>query len=159
MEAFSQLGYPTIPEPGRRIVAEEMRDNGDALPWVNLNAFARRAMHVAQSDLARADNMGGLVFFDRGLVDAAVAYEFAGGAPYRSLLAGRRHYAQRVFLAPPWPEIFVTDAERRNSLEEANAEYHRLVHAFSELGYETRELPKVTLSERVNFVLNDLGLG
>ncbi len=99
------------------------------------------------------------MFFDRGLVDAAVAYEFAGGTPYRSLLAGKLHYAQHVFLAPPWPEIFVTDTERRSSLDEAKAEYQRLVRAFSGLGYETCELPKVPVIERVEFVLNELGSG
>ncbi len=159
LDALGQLGYRTNSEPGRRIVAEEMRGNGEALPWVNLKAFARRAIHVSQSDLALVDHLEGLVFFDRGLVDAAVAYEFAGGTPYRSLLAGKHHYAQHVFLAPPWPEIFVTDTERRNSLDEAKAEYQRLVRAFSKLGYETCELPKVPVIERVEFVLNELRSG
>ena len=95
LEALSRLGHATVPEPGRRIVAEELRGDGKALPWVNLHAFAERAIQMAEADLAAAESLEGFVFFDRGLVDAAVAFEFAGGTAYRLLLAGKRHYAQR----------------------------------------------------------------
>jgi predicted ATPase len=30
-------------------------------------------------------------------------------------------YHQRVFVAPPWPEIFTPDAERKQSFEQARA--------------------------------------
>ncbi len=159
LEAISRLGYATVPEPGRRIVAEELRQNGQALPWVNLHAFAERAIRMARSDLSASETAEGFVFFDRGLVDAAVALEFAGGPQYRALLAGKRHYARRVFLAPPWPEIYVTDPGRRHGLDAAQAEYQRLLRAFSELGYDTCELPKSPLEDRVNFVLGSLGIG
>ncbi len=158
LDAMSQLGFSTVSEPGRRIVVEELRGNGEALPWVNPHAFAQRAIQVAQSDLAAAQSADGFVFFDRGLVDAAVACEFAGGASYLSLLGRKRHYEQRVFLAPPWPDIFATDAERRNNLADAKAEYERLVRAFSELGYESCELPKSSVQDRVTFILKHLGI-
>ncbi len=159
LDLLRQHGHPVVEEPGRRIVAEEMKGNGDALPWVDLRAFADRAIRMAQADLCAAADMEGIVFFDRGLVDAAVAFEFAGGTPYHSLLAGERHYARRVFLAPPWPEIFATDMQRRNTFEDAIAEYSRLERAFSELGYETCELPKVAVADRINFVLKELRTG
>ncbi|MEO0380186.1 MAG: AAA family ATPase [Pseudomonadota bacterium] len=159
LRALSQIGYSTIPEPGRRIVTEEMRADGGALPWVDLHAFARRAVELAQSDLSRAKDMDGPVFFDRGLIDAAVALEHAGGPSYRALLGSERHYARRVFLAPPWPEIFVTDQERRNSFEDATAEYRRLQIAFDELGYEAVELPKAPVTDRIDIVLNTLDAG
>ena len=158
LDALRKRGYSTIPEPGRRIVAEELRVNGRALPWVDSRAFAQRAVQMALTDLAVAKEMVGLVFFDRGLIDAAVARECAGGPPYRSLCAGKYHYAKYVFLAPPWPEIYVTDAERKNSFDEAKAEYQRLVRAFSELGYVTCELPKAAVADRADFVLKELGV-
>jgi predicted ATPase len=158
LEALSRLGHTTVPEPGRRIVAEELRGDGKALPWVNLHAFAERAIQMAKSDLAAAESAQGFVFFDRGLVDAAVACEFAGGTPYRVLLAGSRPYARCVFLAPPWPEIYATDPERRHGLDDAVAEYERLLRAYAELGYETCELPKRPVADRVDFVLRSLGI-
>lgn len=71
--------------------------------------------------------------------------------PFRATLTGKHHYAQPVFLAPPWPEIFRTDNERQHSFEEANAEYLRLRTAFRALGYKTSELPK--LSVKTGFAL------
>ncbi len=65
-------------------------------------------------------------------------------------------YHQRVFLAPPWPEIYVTDPERRHGLDAALVEYSRLLKAYSSLGYEIAFLPKVGLVERADFVLSVL---
>ncbi len=45
-------GYPILEEPGRRIIREEMRSNGSALPWVDLAAFLRRAIAIAIDDFS-----------------------------------------------------------------------------------------------------------
>ncbi len=156
LDALGRRGIQTVPEPGRRIVAEELANNGDALPWKDLRAFSQRAVAMARADLAMAERLEGQVVFDRGLVDAAVAAEFAGGAPYRQVLGDVRHYADRVFIAPPWPEIFVADAEGRHGIEAATAEYSRLFQAFEDLGYAICMLPKVSVSERVDYVLSTL---
>jgi predicted ATPase len=41
-----------------------------------------------------------------------------------------------VFLAPPWPEIYETDPERRHGLDVALVEYSRLLETYPPLGYE-----------------------
>ena len=157
LEALAARGYATVPEPGRRIVAEELAGDGSALPWIDLAAFARRAIDRARADLAGQGAATSPVFFDRGLIDAATALAFAGGPSTRETLAGDRPYARQVFLAPPWPGIFHADAERRHDFEAAEAEYHRLVAAFADLGYEPVVLPKAPVSERVAFVLSAIG--
>jgi predicted ATPase len=65
-------------------------------------------------------------------------------------------YHRRVFFAPPWPEIYAADAERRHDLDAAIAEYHRLSSAYPSLGYEIMALQKVDVSERADFVLRTL---
>jgi predicted ATPase len=59
-------------------------------------------------------------------------------------------------MAPPWPEIYVTDNERRHSLDAGVAEYQRLIDAYPMLGYEVLILPKVAVAERAEFVLHRL---
>ncbi|AHK02241.1 ATPase [Agrobacterium tumefaciens] len=44
---LAHRGFATVEEPGRRIVIEETRNNGTALPWIDLEAFARRAIAMA----------------------------------------------------------------------------------------------------------------
>ena len=95
----------------------------------------------------------GLVFFDRGLIDAASALEAAGGAPLLAALATEHRYNRKVFLTPPWPEIYAGDPERRHGFDAALAEYERLENTYPALGYEVIVLPKAPVDERVDFVL------
>ncbi|MCG7521515.1 AAA family ATPase [Ruegeria sp. Ofav3-42] len=119
LKALGALGFATVPEPGRRIVANEVAGDGKALPWVDMKAFALRAVEMAKSDLKEAQRVEGPIFFDRGLIDAAVALEHSGGQSVRETLGENRAYAKRVFVVPPWKEIFVEDAERRHDFETA----------------------------------------
>ena len=153
---LERRGFAVVPEPGRRIVEEEQRGDGRALPWINLSAFAKRAIDLASQDRKRLMDEVGWVFFDRGLVDAAVALEHATGTSARDLLASYDRYHQSVFLTPPWPEIYVTDKQRQHNLAEAVAEYDRLLIAYRELGYDTIILPKVGVGDRADFVLRNI---
>ncbi len=159
LEALTARGFVCVPEPGRRIVREEQQTGGDALPWVNPRAFAERAVAMARSDLRQAAKNTGVTFFDRGLVDAAVALAHAGGPPFIETLGPLRSYAETVFLAPPWPEIYARDAARQHGFAEAQAEYHRLVDAFFRLGTLTRPLPKGSVESRMSFVIETMSLG
>lgn len=145
-----------MPEPGRRIVKEELARGGNALPWLDLAAFARRAIAIALSDRAAMQGSPGFVFFDHGLVDAAVALEASGGEPVLAPLAGEHRYNRKVFLTSPWPEIYAGDPERRHDLAAAHAEYERLEKAYPALGYEIVLLPKVPVAERADFLLAHL---
>ncbi|MDV3457186.1 AAA family ATPase [Sphingomonas sp. HF-S4] len=157
IEALAKRGFSTIEEPGRRIVREELAGDGLALPWVDLAAFARRAVAMAIADRAAAEAMPGPIFFDRGLIDAAIALEHATGEAVAAPMADAHRYHRKVFLAPPWPEIWVKDEERRHDLTSAEAEYDRLARAYPAFGYETLVLPKVDVEARVAFVLAALG--
>jgi predicted ATPase len=155
---LARRGFATVEEPGRRIVAEEMRTGGTALPWVDAGAFARRAVEVALADRAAAPESGSWVFFDRGLVDAASALQAITGALVLRPLTEAHRYHARVFLAPPWPEIYLTDAERRHGMEAAIAEYERLCRDYPALGYAVDILPKAGVGERADYVLGRLAV-
>jgi AAA domain len=80
----------------------------------------------------------------------AAALQHLTGEPALAPLA-RSH--RRVFLAPPWPEIYATDAERRHGFDAAVAEYQRLLEIYPSLGYEPVLLPKAGTADRAEFVL------
>lgn len=154
---LARRGYAVVEEPGRRIVQEELAGNGAALPWVDAAAFARRAIAMALADRERAAaQQGGWVFFDRGLIDAAAALEHITVEPALERIGQPHRYHRRVFLTPPWPEIYATDAERRHDLDAALAEYERLLRVYPALGYEVVILPKIGVSERADFILHAL---
>lgn len=151
-------GFATVPEPGRRIVAQELAGDGTALPWVDLAAFAHRAIDLALADREQSAGVDDWVFFDRGLVDAVSALEASGAKPGIDLGARKNRYHPTVFMTPPWPEIYATDTERKHGIEEALAEYERLAALYPTLGYDVVTLPKVSVPERAAFVLTTLAI-
>jgi predicted ATPase len=154
---LGRRGYAIVAEPGRRIVKQERAAGGSALPWRDAAAFARRAVAMAREDRALAGALAGWVFFDRGLVDAAVGLQQLTGEPALAAVAQSHRYHRRVFLAPPWREIYLTDRERRHDFAAALAEYSRLGEAYPALGYQVYVLPKLGVVERAEFVLRVLG--
>jgi predicted ATPase len=129
LKALEERGFATVQEPGRRIVSEELAGQGQALPWVDMKAFALRAVKLANS----------------------------GGPTITETLGETQAYWKRVFVAPPWEELFAVDVERRHSFEAAVQEYLRIEKALDTLGYIRIELPKVSVKKRAEIVLKECG--
>ena len=146
-----------VEEPGRRIVRAESDPASPRLPWNDLASFAEAALDLAAADLPACAEEPGTVIFDRGLLDAAVAYRHATGRAPPVDPGGC--YDRDVLIAPPWPELFEGDAERRHGIDAAVAEYDRLTAALPEHGYRAVMLPRVPVDERVRFVLRHLAAG
>ncbi|HET6235281.1 MAG TPA: AAA family ATPase [Acetobacteraceae bacterium] len=151
-------GCAVVEEPGRRIIAEASAGDEAILPWVNPEAFARRAIELSLDDRNGARNAAGWVFFDRGLIDAAAALQYVTGQPALTGYGLSQSYNRHVFMIPPWPEIYRKDEQRRHNLDDAIAEYRRLLKAFSELKYEPIILPKVDVHQRADVILERLKL-
>ncbi|MDQ1079405.1 AAA family ATPase [Pseudoroseomonas cervicalis] len=154
---LARRGHAVVAEPGRRIVQAELQGRGAALPWVDLAAFARRAIDLALADRAAMRGQPGWVFFDRGLVDAAAALEHATGEPALERLGRAHRYHGTVFLTPPWPALYAEDAERRHGLAEAMEEHARLQRAYARLGYRLLALPRTGVAARAEALLRALG--
>ncbi|HJQ02481.1 MAG TPA: AAA family ATPase [Jatrophihabitans sp.] len=154
LTVLARRGFPVVEEPGRRVVREELASGGPALPWTDDLAFARRVFAIALTELRAANSDGEWTFFDRGLVDAAVALGYLTGEPVD--VPELRAYHRQVFLTPPWRQIYVTDAERCHPFEEATAEYERLVVGYRALGYTVTVLPQIDVQDRADFVLTTL---
>ncbi len=157
LDALSNRGFATVSEPGRRIVEYEIVGDGKALPWRNMKAFAMRAVEIARSDLESAQVHRGPVFFDRGLIDAAVALEYSCGPSLGETLGNARVYSEPVFLFPPWKKLFASDAARSHDFQAAVEEYHRIESGLNEFGYEVLVIPRLSVNERVEFVLDKIG--
>ncbi len=153
---LSRRGHATVEEPGRRIVRQETSGQGTALPWIDMEAFARRAVAMSLGDRENAPATG-WVFFDRGLVDAASALHAVAADGLLHELKNSHRYNSRVFLTPPWPEIYVSDGERQHDFSAALTEYERLLRDYHALSYDPVVLPKVSVSERANLILEMLG--
>ena len=164
LAALAARGYAVVEEAGRRVVRRALEEGNDAVPWRDAAAFAEAAIALAIADHegATADHVGaasagGPVFFDRSVIDVAAYRDSLTGAARTEALAARYRYHGTVFIAPPWPELFAKDRERRHGMADALAEYERLCRVYPAAGYTLVELPKIPVNVRVGFVLRTLG--
>jgi predicted ATPase len=108
----------------------------------------------SRGDIARHAGAQRPVFFDRGLPDLigyARLFEL-DPTPAQAAAAGCR-YNDVVFALPAWPEIYVNDAERRMSFQDAAAFGEQVQAIYQELGYALVEVPRASVAERAAFVL------
>ncbi|MBA1139089.1 AAA family ATPase [Mesorhizobium neociceri] len=160
IEAFSVAGFANSPEAGRGIIRDQLAIGGNALPWQDRALFSELMLSWELRSWQAACDLSGPVFFDRGVPDTLGYYRLIGlPAPaHVGSVAAKFRYNRRVFIAPPLPEIFMQDEERKQTLDEAERTYHSLVGVYGELGYELVELPRAPVEERRRFILTEAGL-
>ena len=145
LSALEKRGYRVFPEPGRQVVKEQQSVGGDGLPWRNPTKFAELCVSRAMYFYNSAMLLDPPVFFDRSVIDNIAGIE-RSGLPMPEYFAEalvRYRYTQRVFMVPPWPEIFAQDAERQHSFAEAEQEFYGLQQAYASLNYEVDSHPSV----------------
>ncbi|OZM70434.1 ATPase [Amycolatopsis antarctica] len=152
-------GAATSAEAGRQIIRDQLAIGGRALPWADPGLFAETMLAWELRSYRLATELTGQVVFDRGVPDVA-GYLRLLGRPVPAHMhraAERFRYRATVFIAPPWPEIFVGDAERRQDLEEAERTHDAMLHVYAHHGYQLVPLPKDTVEARARFVRDRLG--
>lgn len=156
LAALGRRGFATFEEPGRQIVKEQLHIGGDALPWQDARKFVELAVSRSVHQLISAARTGRHSFFDRGIIDAVSFLEhLALPVPdYLMNAAQKYRYYGKVFMTPPWREIYRNDAERRHGFEDAVANHVSLVGTYQRLGYEIVEIPRIATEARADFVLD-----
>jgi predicted ATPase len=94
------------------------------------------------------------MFADRGIPDTLCYARLTGltnQEPIRRA-CDKYRYASRVFVAPSWKEIYGTEAERKQTFEEAVQTAELMVKTYEECGYEVIEIPRSTPTERADFI-------
>jgi predicted ATPase len=160
IEALARAGFATTVEAGRAIIRDQLDIGGPATHQANPALFAELMLAFDLQSYRKALEEAGPVFFDRGITEL-VGYLGMMGLPapaHFRAAAERFRYNAKVFVAPPWPEIFANDGERKQSLGEAVRTHDAVVQTYVEFGYTIVPLPKATVEERLRFVLAETDL-
>jgi predicted ATPase len=160
LAALCELGLHTMPEAGRAVIQQQVARGGNALPWGDRLAFAEQMFECDALSWRAAHAFKGPVLFDRGVADV-VGYLRLCDLPVPPHILTAAHtfaYNRQVFIAPPWPAIFAQDAERKQSMEEAEATWRTMVDVYTELGCRLVTLPLASVPERAQFVLEMIGV-
>jgi predicted ATPase len=146
------IGERVVEETHRAVIREQVESGGTAVPWIDPAAYADL---TARRDVAIFNSMAAetrRVFFDRGIPDS---YGGEGVTPTPEIIEAvrTRRYNRCVFVFPPWREIYETDAERRQDWHEAETTFDRILSVLLQLDYEPLIVPKASVVERTDFVL------
>lgn len=151
--ALNDLGYSTIPEAALAIMREQLECNGKNLPETDRTAFMKAVLTRSIQDYETAQTLQSPVFFDRGIPEWL---RFLDPGEKLCRVAAQCRYAGTVFLAEPWSEIYVCNHERHASFDRAAQSYAPTVSAYVQANYDTCILPRVSVQERVAFILAEL---
>jgi predicted ATPase len=156
LSELSRMGYGTVDDSARAIIAERMA-RGET-PRPDLATFAREILRRDIEKYRRQPPTPEWVFFDRGVIDAlGFLHEVAPLAPsqlHATLASYPFHPC--AFVLPPWQAIYRPDAERDQSFADALVVHERIVRWYRSCGYRLQEVPCVSVSERADHVLRVL---
>ena len=156
VEALRAHGYACSVEAGRGVIQHHVAIQGPALPWLDPILFAEMMLSWEMRSYDLAKQTAGPVFFDRGVPDV-LGYLQLLNLPVPSHIrkaAEIFRYNLRVFIAPPWKEIFQQDRERKQDFDEAVRTYETMRETYTALNYQLIEIPRTSVEERLGFLLN-----
>lgn len=160
VDALRSRGFHCSVEAGRGIIQDQMKIDGRALPWRDPLLFAELMLSWEMRSYRHAELSTGPVVFDRGIPDVA-GYLRLMNIPVPEHVHNALKefsYNRTVFIAPPWPEIFRQDQERKQDIGEAQRTYDALVATYNSLEYDLIELPRAGVEERCQFILKHVSI-
>ena len=154
--ALAELGYETVGESARSVIAERLAANKSPRP--KPQEFALEVLRRDIEKYGRAEESPNWVFFDRGVIEAVGWASEVSALPETEAgpTAGAYPFHPTVFALPPWHAIYVTDAERDHDFEHAVEVHKSLARWYSSCGYVLHEVPCLPVAARAKHVLHTL---
>lgn len=165
IEVLQSMGYHCFPEVIRSMTAKEKLRETDVEITGNPLLFADDPLAFNQQLLTarimQFEHSTSLkeayCFFDRGIPDVLAYMDYFGQVYDASFVeAARKHKYDRLFILPPWKEIYSTDNERLETFAQAEALHECLMNTYGFLAYQPILVPKMTIEKRVTFILEKL---
>lgn len=153
---LERRGFTCYHEVSREIIQEELAKKTNILPWADLPTFSQKVIEGRFKQYLEAKP--GLVFLDRSMIDS-MAYIYKDNLePEKNWLdkIALAQYYPKVFITPPWREIYTKDAERRESWEDLIEIHAQLENAYSAFGYQVILVPQGSIAQRADFVLENI---
>ena len=157
INALIQKGYPCAKEISREIISEQLSTGGDVLPWKNQIAFENHVANLRKEQYLNSSESNNY-FFDRSSIDC-IAYLKAnklGVSTEITQIITQCVFNKQVFITPFWEEIYINDVERIEDIKSAVNIERFIMETYKSLNYTLVKVPKLSVSERVNFILSKI---
>lgn len=158
IDGLTTKGYCCYPEISREVTMEAKKQGIEQLFLEKPLLFSELLLEGRKKQFSSAQQEPhNIVFLDRGIPDV-LAYMHYIGDSYPAFFdqACRDHIYTKIFILPPWEEIYESDDARYENFEQAKLIYTHLVETYQKYGYNLIEVPKGTVDERINYILETL---
>lgn len=158
IDAFIEQGYSCFPEISRQITLEAKKQGIEQLFLERPLLFSELLLEGRKKQhLQATQDQAEIVFLDRGIPDI-LAYMHYIGDSYPAFFdqASREHAYSKVFVLPPWEEIYESDEARYENFEQAKLIFDHLIETYQKYGYNLIEVPRGSVEERMGFILKHL---
>lgn len=156
IEVLSKRGFVCYPEISRQVTLEAQQQGIDQLFLEQPLLFSQKLLEgrIKQYQEAVCEQSN-IVFIDRGIPDVLAYMHYLGDTNYPTTFdeACHQHRYTKLFILPVWEEIYISDNERYENLDQAKQIQEFLIRTYEDLGYELIEVPKDTPQKRADFVL------
>ena len=151
-------GYCCYPEISREVTLEAKKQGVEQLFLEKPLLFSELLLEGRKKQFQNASNEScEVVFIDRGIPDVLAYMHYIGDSyPATFDTACREHTYSKIFILPPWEEIYISDEARYENFEQAKLIYNHLTETYQSYGYELIEVPKDTLDNRILFILDEI---
>jgi predicted ATPase len=158
IDGLVENGYCCYPEISRQVTAQAQQQGIEQLFLENPLLFSELLLEGRKKQFLDAhQEPHNIVFLDRGIPDVLAYMHYIGDAyPAFFDQACKDHKYNSVFVLPPWQDIYVSDAERYENYEQAVLIHEHLMETYQKYGYSIIEVPKDTVENRMDFILNQL---
>lgn len=160
LKALEKESFPVVNETARTVIREQIAMNGDALPWENKTKYTDLLLNRSLNEYhtTRKKHPDSSVFFDRSGIDALCYASMIDYSPDHLIVNDilSCNYNKKVFILPPWREIYTTDSERKQSWEEALFTYQAMKDTYLKYGYTVIDVPVGSVATRKEFVLHQI---
>jgi predicted ATPase len=158
IEGLIEKGFCCYPEISRQVTLEAKKKGIEQLFLENPLLFSELLLEGRKNQFKSAlEEKQELVFIDRGIPDVLAYMHYIGDSyPIHFDLACRENVYTKIFILPPWEDIYVSDKERYENFEQAKLIYNHLTETYQNYGYELIEVPKDTLDNRILFILDQI---
>ena len=151
-------GYCCYPEISREITIEAQKEGIDQLFLENPLLFSEKLLEgrIRQFQNAQQETHN-VVFIDRGIPDVVAYMDFIGDLyPDHFASACEEFKYTKIFLLPPWEEIYESDSERYEDFNQSAIINKHLVETYQKFGYDLIEVPKDTVANRILYILDKI---
>ena len=158
IDTLIEKGYACYPEISREVTLEAQKRGIDQLFLTEPLLFSQMLLDGRLKQYQNAHQEANHpVFIDRGIPDILAYMDFIGDE-YPEHFENHCHDTRyhKVFVLPPWEEIYVSDEARYENFEQAKVIYDHLKLTYKKYGYELIEVPIGLVEERVDFILEYL---